>query len=227
MRKQKRSNKRKQTGFSSVKLLVVVGVIMVIGMIATIIYAVTQKKTEEPKPTDQASQTFSPDAVESLTADWVTYVNDAGKYSLKYPNSWVVPPNRENCSPELFLVASNRIVLGQCASSFMGQMYVTSVAGDKSADYVMKDEAYSEIKSENLTVDGQGGSRQSGTSKGTGSGEMEIVAEGVEVVLYTFYVPPQSRTYIARYEKRQKPRYPDVLSNFDLMIKNTLKFKTE
>jgi len=224
MKKQKLTAS-KQTGFTVMKLLIGLLIVMGVGVIIALVYAATHKKpaTEGIPSSSQTTKAEDPETAANRTADWVPYSSTVGKYSLEYPPTWATPENSENCSPGLLLLAKNRLIVGRCASDYMGQISVMSVPNDKSKDYVLNDSAFSDIKTENISVDKQGGSRQSGTSKGTGSGEIKILPEGTKLVLYTFYVAGDiNRTYVAQYQ--QRPRYPDTLGDFDLMIKQTLKF---
>ncbi len=64
-------------------------------------------------------------AAVNSTANWTTYSNSAGKYSLKYPKSWA---HLECSSGAELLLAANAQSLGACDNA--GQRIVVYAAGD-------------------------------------------------------------------------------------------------
>jgi len=162
-----------------------------------------------------------------ITADWTPFSSQEGKFSLRYPRAWVQPSNRDLCSPELFKRA---IYLGpdaesvlKCASEYFGQMSVSSVEGDKRAEYNM-DAGYKEVTKKEVVVSGVTGHRISGVTAAASPGGAFSPIEGTIEVRYVFFT--NGNTYVARYTQAPKGHSPstNVMSDFDLMVTKTLKF---
>jgi hypothetical protein len=119
----------------------------------------------------------------------------------------------------LFL-AANTSSLARCNSDSGGQMLVASYKGNILSSQELSSKYYPDLVTEAITLNGVTGKKQTGTFKSP-SGEVGIgPADGDKTVMYTFYT--NGRTYYA--SDSIKASYPDVLSDFNLMITNTLKF---
>ncbi len=153
------------------------------------------------------------------TKDWKAYSNAAGKFSLKYPSTWVTATNPSLCGPELFLVGADAKSVGTCASESTGQMYVTSTTETLTDNGELNATSYPDMKTEAVTVTGVVGKRQTGTYKASGDGPGPV--DGAKTVQYIFHT--NGRTYTAVYNINSS--FPDVLKDFDLMITKTLKFE--
>jgi hypothetical protein len=173
------------------------------------------ENTDKPVPTD-------------ITKDWTPYSSEKGKFSLRYPKTWVQPLNRDLCSPELF---DRAVYLGpdagsvlKCASEYFGQMSVSSVDGDKRAEYALGT-GYKDITDKEVIINGVAGHRIAGVAKAATPDAGFAPAEGTIEVRYVFYAPA-GVTYVAKYTQAPKGSSPstDVLNDFDLMITKTLRF---
>ncbi len=157
------------------------------------------------------------------TADWTAYTSVKGKFSLKYPPTWVQPTNKELCSEGLF---DRTLYLGQtkdsvlkCATEYFGVLHVGSVAGDKRADSNFGS-GWSSITKKLVTVSGVTGERSMAT-KVHPANEFDGNA-GDKEIQYVFYT--NGITYIASYTLPVQGPFPDVTEDFDTMITKTLKF---
>lgn len=162
-----------------------------------------------------------------ITADWTPYSSQKGKFSLRYPKTWVQPTNRDSCSPDLF---DRAVYLGpdaesvlKCASEYFGQMSVSSVDGDKKSDYDLG-AGYKDVTRKDVVVNGVAGQRVSGVTTAPSADVTFSPIEGTVEVRYIFFT--NGATYIARYTQAPKGHSPsaNVLSDFDLMVTKTLKF---
>ncbi|HCM51715.1 TPA: hypothetical protein DIS56_01095 [Candidatus Saccharibacteria bacterium] len=155
------------------------------------------------------------------TADWVAYSSTEGKYSLKYPKTWAAATNPESCSPGILLLGGNAGSVGKCATESFGQISVVSTDGDSVNDQKLST-GYKDVTSENVTVNNVAGTKMSGTASGQSGDEISAgMPDGTKVVKYIFYT--NGKTYTANYI--QMSTYPDVLSDFNLLVTKTLKFQ--
>lgn len=213
--------KKNQNGFSFTEVLIV---IVIVGLIATVGWLVwdrQQSKTtsnELVKTTNQ--QTTSKETESDPTKNWKIFSSAEGVYSLKYPNTWVQAESQNYCSPGLLLLGGNATSVGKCASESFGQMSVDSVAGDMAAEYRMSANYYSDLTFKKVTVDGATGERQSGSYSGDVGESGFGPQKGDKMIKYVFV--KNGRTYTATYNVNS--HYPDVLSDFDLMVTKTMKF---
>ncbi len=150
------------------------------------------------------------------TANWTPYSDKTAQFSLKYPATW----SHVACD-SLLLLGPTAATTGHCQSDSIGQMFVTSVAGDKRSTYELDASNYSNISKQTVTVNGTSSQKESGTYS-SAPGAALGPASGTKVVVYIFYL--NGRTYAAKYQ--QDPAAPDVLSDFDLMVTKTLKFSS-
>jgi hypothetical protein len=154
------------------------------------------------------------------TADWTAYSKSGTLFTLKYPADWVTAKNPEMCDGNLLLGANSQSV-GTCASGAGGQMSISYSAGDNRS-YLELGKNYKDVTTKQLTVDGVAGERQQGVISVTAGHDWQGPPNGTKVVQYLFYANGQ--TYVATYTQAES--YPDVLSDFDLMVTKTLKFQS-
>lgn len=184
---------------------------------------VTKPITNTEKPAPKAEST-------DLTADWTPVSSAKGKFSFRYPKTWVQPTNRDLCSPELF---DRAVYLGpdtdsvlKCASEYFGQISVNSVDGDKRSESALS-KGYKDITDKEVAVNGLVGHRIAGVAV-VAPPEMGFApVEGTIEVHYVFY-SPSGVTYVARYTQAPKGHAPsmNVLNDFDLLVTKTLKFSS-
>lgn len=212
-------------GFTLIEGLLIV---LIVGMLAGVGYYVYNTKKTSDKSLDSASSTEitaagkrADSGAEDPTKDWKAYSNKEGVYSLKHPASWVQAPNATMCSEGLLLIGANAASVGTCASENGGQMQVSSMAGDLRSQYELKAANYTDLKTEDVTVAGVVGKKQSGTYKASPDAEGMGPSTGEKVVTYFFYT--NGKTYQANYWI--KDSYPDALADFNTMVTKTLKFE--
>lgn len=181
--------------------------------------------TSEPRAT-QIQQRSLPEKKDE-TADWPSYVNAHGKFSLRHPKNWAVgPKNPRACTPPInfFAAGAEPDLVLECATEFEGQVFIYSKEGNQLSEYRLEDSYYPHrnLASRKVTVDDVEGTRQSGTAMGQFDDRFAMpgLPDLTKVVIYSFYA--NGRTYIAQYNQRIDD--PDILPDFDLMITKTLKF---
>lgn len=190
------------------------------------------------KAKDKASNTYSDaDAANSSqlkynkaettqkdpTADWVAYSSKEEVYSLKYPKTWTTASNPEFCSPGLLLLGGNAKSVGKCPSEYFGQISVASSDGNSVDDQKLST-GYKDVTTTNVTVAGVSGIKMVGTVTNQDSPEGPgALANGTKVTKYIFF--SGGKTYTATYVADDS--YTNVLSDFDLMVTETLKFTSQ
>ncbi len=155
-------------------------------------------------------------------AEWKTYDSAIGRYSLKYPTAW----NADVCEPAATDLA---LYLGPtkassvlCGSEHPSQIIVLSTPAVPTASEQVLPDTYIDQKTEQVTVDGVVGTRQSGKLKA--AEEFSNLPAGTIVVRYVFLVP--GRSFIIVYAQAPAGDYAaDNLNYFDRVVKDTMKFK--
>ena len=214
--------KNNEKGFGVLGLLLIILTILLIGVAGWYVWNKQQKDDATSKTTSSASGKKAAEsgaAEKDPTAGWIAYSNAPGDFSFRHPSTWVRASNLDLCSPELILLAGDASSVGTCASEHFGQMGVHSTAGDTRVNYRIAT-GYEDITETAVTVRGVTGTKQTATAigqEGEGSGALP---DGTEVVQYVFFT--HDRTYVATYF--QQPSYPDVLSDFNLLVTRTLRF---
>lgn len=218
-----------QKGIAHLGLILLV-VVALLALGGWYVWKQTSKKDNASGSTSQSTDKSSSDEKKTekkkadTTSDWVTYSNAEGAFSFKHPSKWVFAANPENCSDGLVLFAPTTDTLGKCATEFGGQMQVSSADGDVRDVYKFKEPYYKDVTDESVTVQDVEGNKYSTTVMGM---EDEVVIgsmpDNTRLVRYVFFV--NEKTYIASYV--QEPEYPDVLSDFNLLVTKTFKFSAE
>lgn len=214
--------KNNEKGFGVLGLLLIILTILLIGVAGWYVWNRQQKDDTASKT---ASSTAGEKATESgaaekdPTTDWIAYSNASGDFSFKHPSAWVRASNLDLCSPELILLAGNASSVGTCASEHFGQMGVHSTVGDARANYQIA-AGYEDVTETAVTVRGVTGTKQTATAMGQDGEGSGALPDGTKVVQYAFFT--KGRTYVATYF--QQPSYPDVLSDFNLLVTKTLRF---
>lgn len=215
-----------QKGFGVVEILLVFVIIGLIGGTGYYVYN-SQKKTNtaldntansQSEPQKSEDEEDNQETVDE-TADWATFSSEDGHFSLKHPKSWVKAKNPELCAPGLLLLGANSASVGKCASEGFGQIAVNSSEGNMVSEFEMKKADYSDLVTEEVVADGVTGKKQTGSYSGAVGGIGPV--KGDKQVVYLFFA--KNRTYSATYSVNDT--YPDVLSDFNLMVTKTLKFE--
>ncbi len=213
---------KNQYGFGSQIIILVVLVFASVGVVGYRIYQGRQKPAETV--TNNASDSSSNQATEAQqpvdpTADWKSYTNKVGKYTLKYPAGWY----KDVCDESLTDLAlylgptkSSRVI---CNSEHISQIVIISTPSVPTASEQSLGTNYTNITEKKVVVDGVTGNRQSGKLKVAEFG----APAGTLIVRYFFLA--KGRTYIASYIQTPSGDYrADNLDNFDLIITKTLNF---
>jgi hypothetical protein len=223
---------RNQGGFSAVEGLLIFIIVAIIAGTGWYVMSANNKTNDTlnnaglgtaAKATKKKQTTPAPVAQADPTANWTAYSSKTGKYSLKYPNTWVRPANQQNCASDddsFLMLGPTAQSVGSCGSDNTGEMYISSSSGDQRANSELSKTTFPDLLTQSVTVNGIQGEKISGTSNGNGQGlGFGTDDKGAKVVMYIFYT--NGRTYTAAYYQN---KYPDVQSDFDLMVAKTLKF---
>ncbi len=167
-----------------------------------------------------ARSKVSGNAIDTTDSKYTKYVSSEGKFSLRYPSSWVTAENQDQCSAQL-LLGANIASVGRCGSSDEpGQMSVSSSEGDSTTEQMLSKDDFSNLSTASATTNGVKEIKQVGTA--SGQADTSEYKDGTEVVRYLFF--ENNRTYVATY--LQKDNYPDVLDEFERMIEETFEAKS-
>jgi hypothetical protein len=224
--------KRNQSGFSAVAGLLILVIVGIIG--GTGWYVMQANKNTDStlnkaglgtatKSTKKTAPAPVPPA--DPTASWTAYSSKTGEYYLKYPSTWStpsVPASTCGGNDSLLLLGGNSSSLGIYCADGGGQIYVNSVSGDTRSNDILQSNGWKSITSAKVTVGGVQGDKQTGVAYNQGD-LLGALPDGSTIDRYTFYT--NGRTYTANYEKQSS--YPDVQSDFDLMVTKTLKFSAQ
>jgi hypothetical protein len=175
----------------------------------------TKKKQTNPAPVVQADP----------TASWTAYSNKIEQYSLKYPSTWVKAAKPSGCDLEddFFMLGANSASAGKyCVDGpkALGQIHVATSKGDFRNGCCLDSSTYPNLTKEKAVVDGVVGEKQTGNYKLPADAIGAEPEDGHKTVAYIFYT--NGITYQIFYEANSG--YPDVLSDFNLMVTKTLKF---
>lgn len=225
-------------GFGAVEMLLVVIIVGLIGGVGYFVYnsqkAINKSLDKANSSLDQASkkkkEADKPKTEsEDETEDWTPYSSEKGKFSLRYPNSWVQPEHKDMCNTDLFdralYIAPDKDSVLRCASEYFGQVSISSVEGDKQSNYDLGTD-YKDVVTKDITINGVKGKRISGTAKPKIGDDAFAPLEGTTEIHYVFFT--NGITYGARYTQAPIGHSPstDVQKEFDLIITKTLKFQS-
>lgn len=207
----------RQQGYSVVAGILV---LVIVGLIACVGLYVWQKNQAKPaiNGTSQEASQKPQTNIETTdpTAEWATYTSDTGKFSIKYPKAWVTAINPQNCADGIFMLGANSDSVGKCGSSSFGQMTITW-RGDRQFCGDLNSDMWTQDSKEAAIVAGANATKITATAKMSDQVEGSM-HEGAKTVQYCFV--SNGMAYIANYT--QRAAYPDVLSDFNLMITKTL-----
>lgn len=215
-----------QKGVAPLEIVLLLVVVAIIGGIGWYVYQAKQKnnqvnnsaanagditkyakKKSTPKPAPPP-----PDPM----ANWTAYSSQADQLSFKYPNTWV----KSVCDSGIILLGGNQASVGACNSDSLGQVNISSVAGDVRANDELTQADYPDLVTEVSTVNGVTGKKQTGTFKANGQPALGP-ATGDKIVKYTFFT--NNKTYVL--SDNIKAPYPDVLSDFNMLVTMSFKFQ--
>jgi hypothetical protein len=212
--------RKDQKGFTLIEgLLIIIALTLIVGVGFYVTNANKDKKDDTAPTTSKTSEKTKP--VADPAADWTSYSSPLGKFSVKYPKSWVTASNPDACSNTaesgIFMLGANSSSVGKCASDAAGQITITwrtdrQVCSDLSSD------AWTQDSKQSVTIGGVSATKIEATAKevqGIGA-----APAGTKTVQYCTVA--NNATYIADYT--QLSGYPDALSDFNTMVTKTLKF---
>jgi hypothetical protein len=219
--------KRNQNGFSAVEGLLIFVIVVIIGGTGWYVMSANNKTNDTlnnaglgtaAKATKKKTTTTSSATQADTTANWTAYSNKDGQFSLKYPVAWATATNPQLCAGGIFMLGGDSKSVGKCGSDDTGQITMTwrqdrTVCGDLDSD------SWTTNSKEAVTVAGVKGTKIVAVAKAQDQ-LLGSVPEGTKTVQYCFIA--NNMTYIADYT--QLSSYPNVLSDFDLMVTKTLKF---
>ena len=216
-------HKRNEKGFSVIELILILLFIAAIAFGGWYIYKTKHKDSSSKTSSSSKSESSSSSSGKKSdpTAGWTAYSNAPGVFSFKYPPTWVQATHPELCNEGLVLLGATAQTVGICATESFGQVAISSVDGDRRSESVLDPTLYTGITSTSVTVSGVSGTKMTGTAQNQAANLMVGgLPDGTTVVQYIFYT--NNKTYALVYN--QQPTYPDVLSNFELLVTNTFKF---
>jgi hypothetical protein len=215
-------------GFSAVAALLIIVLIGIIGGTGWYVMQANKKTNDALNnaglgtvaKASKKKQTTPPPSQADPTANWIAYSSKDGNFSLKYPSTWKTAMHPEACATGVFMLGAEDASVGKCGTENFGQMTITwrndrTTCGDLNSD------SWTINSKETVMVSGKSGVKQTATAKSPGFG-LGAVPEGTKTVQYCFVA--NDATYIANYT--QLSTYPDVLSDFNLMVTKTLKFSS-
>lgn len=221
-----------QKGFAVLETLLILVILAIIGGTGWYVYKSKNDIYQSYDSTGNSQNSIpKKPAAKADTSTWKDYTNKAGRFSLKYPSSWVTAANPDQCTEGLALFGPDQQSVGKCATEGSGQISIVSYEAqsvddrDLSTDPGFKNASVSTVKVDN--VSGKRIAVTASTDPG-GEGDFSVQAGpmaypvGTKIVEYLFYT--NGRAYVATYI--QKPTgSKDVLADFDAMMQQTFKFE--
>lgn len=200
-------------------------VLVVVAVVAGAGYYVWYSQNKSKKADDTSQTNATQPTQNTGTEGWVNYSNTQGRYSFTHPSTWVQSANPELCSPGLALFGVNAASVGKCGSGSGGQMVFIGLSGEVNKEDDIKTDYYSDIKTENVTVNNVTGTKTTATAKDTSTDNMpSTLKAGTKIVRYRFVTGGQ--TYIATYYSANAgDDFPDALSDFNALMTTTFKFQ--
>jgi hypothetical protein len=221
--------KKLEGGFSVVEGLLIFIIVGIIGGTGWYVMQANKKTNDTlnnaglgtaSKSTKKTNPPSAPQA--DTTANWIAYSSKTGNFSLKYPSAWATATDPGSCGGSaatgIFLLGGNSASVGKCGSDDSGQITVTW-RNDRNSCGDLDAGTWTMNSKETTLASGVKGTKITATAKDQGS-ELGTVPVGTKTVQYCFIA--NGKMYIADYT--QLATYPNVLSDFDLMVTKTLQF---
>jgi hypothetical protein len=220
-----------QKGFAIIQTILILGIAAIIG--GTGYYVYNSNKTSNDtlnKAGSPAQSTVVRKKKADPTAKWVAYTSEKGKFSVKYPPTWVQPSNQEYCGDflktDLEIGPDSKSVVKCGADGQSSQVSIAFYVGDLRNDPVVKFQSagWENIKTETITVDGQKGARVSATA----ANQPQLLGsfpDGTVIFRDIFYV--NGNTYRANYMQVPEGESGPTQDQSDTykLILSTLKFE--
>lgn len=222
--------RKNEKGFGLVELILIIVVIGLIVAVGWLFFDRQKEKNNETTGNNVQQQVVKNTEIQEETkpdptASWQTYTNDNGKFSFKYPPTWMFANNPEYCSEGLVLfgvkMENGQSSAGKCGADgarAFGQMSVTWRTDRADLSLCGLSDSWSVDTKDSTKVAGVPAVKTSGTYIANDE-DMGGNAKGNKVVQYCFVA--NNSQYLASYTKWAD--YPDALSDFDQMVTRTFK----
>ena len=215
----RRINDERGLGVVAVVLLIVLA-----GLIGFVGWYIYQSKTKTNNILDKTSQAVSnpskspkttaakPAPPVDPTANWTAYSSAAGKYSLKYNPDWKI--KECNDAAGTIFLSDQMATLGACNSGNTGRVFIYTVTDGPGSCGTHDNITTTAV----TTAAGQSGSRNTWTETADGPG----VPAGTKFVCDEIKGTSRALDLLYR-QDASGPGATDLVSDFDLMVKNTAK----
>lgn len=221
-----------QKGFSAVEALIIIVIVGLLSFGGWYVWQ-NQRNSAASNTTNQPSKDLVVNNKEldrqknNLMAGWLDYSSsqEAG-FSLRYPQTWVKAEGQEACTTTNTMgFGADAGSRGICSAGARSQIFILSAAGDSRSDRELSSKKFSNIETQEVTINGTLGKRQNGNYIRTQDDDEYGPAEprtenGSKRVIYLFYA--NKRTYFIEYTQGTSSK--DILEEFDLMVTKTFKF---
>jgi hypothetical protein len=213
--------KLNQKGFTGFEIILLVLVVAALGFAGFVVYQRGKDDKNAPQTvvTQKDDNTKAKEEEKDPTADWQTYTSTTGKFTIKYPKSWVAAANPEMCAEGLLLLGGNTASVGKCAADgarAFGQMAITWRTDRADLSLCGLSSSWRTDSKDTTTVAGVPAVKTTGTYIANDEAEGGQ-AKGNTSVQYCFV--KNNTQYIASYTKWSE--YPDVLNDFNTMVTKT------
>lgn len=246
---------RNQSGFSPIEIIIIIVMIGLTGAVGWLVYDRQQKSeqsSQNPATIDSFEECVAAgnpvmesypeqcaangktyvnpkQQLKDETADWISYTDRSGKYSLKYPTNWVVANNLEFCAEYLLLLGvkmtEDQSSVGKCGSGGAGAFGQVSVAwrddrSDLSTCGLSDDAGWKVDSTESVQVSGVAAVKTTGTYL---ADDQDYGGPPKNTIAVQYCLVTKGVQYIINYSKW--PQYPDALKDYNLMVTKTLTIK--
>lgn len=233
--------KSNQRGFAIVESLLIVVIIGLLGGVGYYVWHAQKQANDTLQAASKVAQSSPGKVVKKvpntsdLTAGWKTYTSEKGKFTVKYPVSWVQPTSQDACGDflksDLEIGPDAQSVIKCGGDGTVSQVSISSQDGDT------RNDPANTLSKDLYTINTQGSAAEADGVMGTAIAGNVInqgaepgigsFPDGTQVVIYLFYT--KGRTYIARYTQypstsKEGPVHNE-LADFNLMTSETLKFE--
>jgi hypothetical protein len=210
-----------QNGFSAVEALLLIVIVAIIGGTGWYVWhaksntnkALTVNNSSTPSFKKKAAPAATPAQVTDPTAGWTSYASKDGGFSLKHPNTWVTESNATACGNNSVTLGPSVATAGKCD----GSAFEVGVGYTNHGCFPF-DDTFTSVTTADVTISGKTGKKYTGTS--TSQSNYDGLPAGSKVVLYCLGASTSGYNYEVSYN--QTPSFPDVFSDFDLLVNKTL-----
>ena len=209
---------KNETGFGAVEGILVLVIMVLIGVVGFMVYNNHHKKTTA---SSVATSTLTKPTTTPTnpTAGWTAHTSNDGKFSLKYPSSWVLPTDSSDCPNNQFRVGPTSSTASSCNPNETSSNAEVTVLDTEHICAALS----SNSTTQQVTISGASGKEYTGSSDGSNGDVVAIGPSGDSYIEYCLASPSEPNlVYEATYV--QAAGYPNVSSDFNLMVTKTLTF---